>query len=76
MAEGQEISGMPATYGGIRFNTYIHPFRDDKFLNLTLYGEYEDLNGAALYKMEVAGFGSPSRWRSRAEPRSAPSNSA
>lgn len=58
MAEGQKISGMPATYGGVRFNTYIHPFRDDRLLNLTLYGEYEDLNGAALYKMEVAGFGS------------------
>ena len=57
MAEGQKISGMPATYGGARFNTYVHPFRDDRFLNLTLYGEYEDLNGAALYKMEVAGFG-------------------
>jgi len=57
VVEGQKISGMPATYGGIRFNTYIHPFRDDRFLNLTLYGEYEDLNGAALYKMEVAGFG-------------------
>jgi hypothetical protein len=57
MAEGQKISGMPATYGGMRFSTYIHPFRDDRLLNLTLYGEYEDLNGAALYKMEVAGFG-------------------
>ncbi len=57
MAEGQKISGMPATYGGMRFNTYIHPFRDDRLLNLTLYGEFEDLNGAALYKMEVAGFG-------------------
>jgi len=57
MAEGQKISGMPATYGGMRLNTYIHPFRDDRLLNLTLYGEYEDLNGAALYKMEVAGFG-------------------
>ena len=57
MAEGQKISGMPATYGGVRFNTYIHLFRDGRLLNLTLYGEYEDLNGAALYKMEVAGFG-------------------
>src|SRR5450759_4665512 len=57
MTEGQKISGMPATYGGIRLNTYFHLFRDDKLLNLTLYGEYEDLNGAALYKMEVAGFG-------------------
>ncbi len=57
MFEGQKISGMPATYGGARVNTYVHLFRDDRFLNLTLYGEYEDLNGAALYKMEVAGFG-------------------
>jgi len=57
MAEGQKISGMPATYGGYRLNTYVHPFRDDRWLNLTLYGEFEDLNGAALYKMEVAGFG-------------------
>ncbi len=57
MAEGQRISGMPATYGGQRLNTYLHLFRDDRWLNLTLYGEYEDLNGAALYKMEVAGFG-------------------
>ena len=58
MAEGQKISGMPATFGGLRYNTYFHLLRDDKLLNLTLYGEYEDLNGAALYKMEVAGFGS------------------
>jgi hypothetical protein len=57
MVEGQKISGMPVTYGGVRVNTYIHPFRDDRLLNLTLYLEYEDLNGAALYKMEVAGFG-------------------
>ena len=57
MAEGQKISGLPATYGGTRLNTYIHLFRDDRWLNLTLYGEYENLNGAALYKMEVAGFG-------------------
>ena len=57
MAEGQKIDGLPATYGGMRFNAYFHLFRDDRFLNLTLYGEYENLNGAALYKMEVAGFG-------------------
>ena len=57
MAEAQKISGMPAAYGGMRYNTYFHLFRDDRLLNLTLYGEYEDLNGAALYKMEVAGFG-------------------
>jgi hypothetical protein len=57
MAEGQKIDGLPATYGGMRYNAYFHLFRDDRLLNLTLYGEYEDLNGAALYKMEVAGFG-------------------
>jgi hypothetical protein len=58
MAEGQKIADLPATYGGWRFNTYIHVIEDNQWLNLTLYGEYEDLNGAALYKMEVAGFGS------------------
>jgi hypothetical protein len=58
MAEGQKIANLPATYGGMRLNTYVHVIQDDQWLNLTLYGEYEDLNGAALYKMEVAGFGS------------------
>ena len=58
MAEGQKIAGLPATFGGMRFSTYVHIFQDDQWLNLILYGEYEDLNGAALYKMEVAGFGS------------------
>jgi len=58
MTEGEKIEGEPATYGGMRYNTYYHLFPDDRFLNLTLYGEYEDLNEAALYKMEVAGFGS------------------
>ena len=57
MAEGQKIPGLPATFGGMRYATYYHLFRDDQFLNLTLYGEFEDLNGAALYKMEIAGFG-------------------
>ena len=57
MAEGQKIAGLPATYGGLRFNAYFRVFPDDHFLNFTLYGEFEDLNGAALYKMEVAGFG-------------------
>ena len=57
MVEGQKIAGLPVTYGGFRLNTYFHLFQDDRFLNLTLYGEYEDLNGAALYKMEIAGFG-------------------
>jgi hypothetical protein len=58
MTEGQKIANQSVTYGGMRFNTYIHVIEDEQYLNLTLYGEYEDLNGAALYKMEVAGFGS------------------
>jgi len=57
MAEEQKIFGLPATFGGLRLNTYFHLFPHDQLLNLTLYGEYEYLNGAALYKMEVAGFG-------------------
>ena len=57
MAEGEKIGGLPATYGGSRFNAYFRLFPQDHFLNFTLYGEYENLNGAALYKMEVAGFG-------------------
>jgi len=57
MAEGQKIIGQPITYGGLRFNTYFHVFPSDRLLNFTIYGEYEDLNAAALYKMEVAGFG-------------------
>ena len=58
MAEGQKIDGLSAAYGGMRLSTYFHVFKDKRLLNLTLYGEYEDLNGAALYKMEIAGFGS------------------
>jgi len=58
MTEGQNIAGMDAAFGGIRIGTYFHLFRDERFLNLTLYAEYEDLNGAALYKMEIAGIGS------------------
>jgi hypothetical protein len=57
MAEGQKISGLPTTYGGLRINSYVRVFPHDHLLNFTLYGEYEGLNGAALYKMEVAGFG-------------------
>jgi hypothetical protein len=57
MVEGQKIGGLPATYGGLRVNTYVRLFPHDELLHFTLYGEYEDLNGAALYKMEVAGFG-------------------
>jgi len=72
MAEGQKISGSPTTYGGMRLNTYFHLFRDDRFLNLTLYGEYENLNGAALYKMEVAGFGPEDLTEPLAEARRAP----
>jgi hypothetical protein len=57
MVEGQKIGGLPATYGGVRVNTYVRLFPHDDLLHFTLYGEYEGLNGAALYKMEVAGFG-------------------
>jgi hypothetical protein len=57
MAEGQKIFGLPVTYGGLRVNSYFRVFPHDHLLNFTLYGEYEGLNGAALYKMEVAGFG-------------------
>jgi hypothetical protein len=57
MAEGQKIFGLPTTYGGLRVNSYLRVLPDDHLLNFTLYGEYEGLNGAALYKMEVAGFG-------------------
>lgn len=57
MVEGEKIGGLPAVYGGLRVNTYVRLFPHDDILNFTLYGEYEGLNGAALYKMEVAGFG-------------------
>jgi len=57
MVEGQKISGLPVTYGGLRIGSYVRVFPHDHLLNVTLYGEYEALNGAALYKMEVAGFG-------------------
>jgi hypothetical protein len=57
MVEGQKISGSPATYGGLRINSSFRVFPHDHLLNFTVYGEYEGLNGAALYKMEVAGFG-------------------
>ena len=57
MVEGQKIGGLPTTYGGLRVNTYVRLFPHDDVVHLTLYGEYEGLNGAALYKMEVAGFG-------------------
>jgi len=57
MLEGQHILGLPATYGGLRINSYFRVFPHDHILNFTVYGEYEDLNAAALYKMEVSGFG-------------------
>ncbi len=57
MVEGQKISGMPFTYGGVRVNSYLRLFPKDHLLNFTVYGEYEGLNAAGLYKMEVAGFG-------------------
>ncbi len=57
MFEGEKIFGLPAAYGGMRFNTYFRLFPRDHWLHFTLYGEYEDLNQAALYKMEVSGFG-------------------
>jgi hypothetical protein len=57
MAEGQKIGGLPATFGGVRVNSYFQLFPHDHLLHLTLYGEYESLNQAALYKMEVSGYG-------------------
>ncbi|HEX7424736.1 MAG TPA: hypothetical protein VF311_12750 [Terriglobales bacterium] len=57
MTEGQKIFGLPTTYGGLRINSYFRVLPHDHLLNFTLYGEYEGLNGAGLYKMEVAGFG-------------------
>lgn len=57
MAEGQKILGLPVTYAGVRVNSYLRVFPHDSLLNFTIYCEYEGLNGAALYKMEVAGFG-------------------
>jgi hypothetical protein len=57
MMEGQKILGLPVTYGGLRINSWVRVFPRDHLLNFTVYGEYEGLNGAALYKMEVAGFG-------------------
>jgi hypothetical protein len=57
MAEGEKISGLSNTYGGLRFNTYYQLFPHDQLLHFTLYAEFEDLNQASLYKMEVSGFG-------------------
>lgn len=57
MAEGQKIRGLDNTFGGVRFNTYYQLFPHDRRFHFTLYAEYEDLNQASLYKMEVSGFG-------------------
>jgi hypothetical protein len=72
MAEGEKINGLPATYGGLRFNAYFRVFPEDHFLNFTLYGEFEDLNAAGLYKMEVAGFGGEDLEGSLREARNTP----
>ena len=72
MAEGQKISGLPSTYGGFRINSYCRLFPHDHLLNFTLYGEYEGLYGAALYKMEVAGFGGEDLEESLAQARRTP----
>jgi hypothetical protein len=72
MAEGQKIFGLPTTYGGFRVNSYVRVFPHDHLLNFTLYGEYEGLNGAALYKMEVAGFGGEDLEEPLAEARRTP----
>jgi len=57
MVEGQKIFGLPVTYGGLRIGSYLRLFPHDHRWNVTVYGEYEGLNGASLYKMEVTGFG-------------------
>lgn len=57
MTEEEKIFGLPVTFGGLRFDSYFRLLPHDHLLNFTLYGEYEDLNQAALYKMEVSGFG-------------------
>ena len=57
MAEGQKINGLPNTFGGVRFNAYYQLLPHDHLLHVTLYGEFEDLDQASLYKMEVSGFG-------------------
>jgi hypothetical protein len=38
MMEGQKIFGYPATYGGLRVNSYFRVFPHDHLLNFTLYG--------------------------------------
>jgi len=57
MAEGQKIGGLDNTFGGVRFNTYYQLFPHGHLFHVALYAEYEDLNQASLYKMEVSGFG-------------------
>src|SRR5664279_125326 len=73
MAEGQKIFGLPTTYGGLRVNSYLRVFPHDHVLNFTVYGEYEGLNEAGLYKMEVAGFGGENLSGPLAEARRTPS---
>jgi len=72
MAEEQRVSGLAATFGGLRFNTYFRLLARDHVLHFTLYGEFEDLNQAALYKMEVSGFGGEDLVGSLAAARNAP----
>ena len=72
MLEGQKIFGLPATYGGLRVSSLFRVFPHDHFLNFTLYGEYEGLNEAGLYKMEVAGFGGENLTGPLAEARRTP----
>jgi hypothetical protein len=50
MAERNKIAGLPVTYGGLRLNTSFRVFPKDHLLDFTVYGEFEDLNVAALYK--------------------------
>ena len=72
MAEGQKIFGLPTTYGGLRVSSCLRVFPHDHGLNFTVCGEYEGLNGAALYKMEVSGFGGEDLSRPLAEARRTP----
>ncbi|HUX68663.1 MAG TPA: hypothetical protein VMV31_14345 [Terriglobales bacterium] len=74
MAEEQHIAGLPLTFGGLRFNTYFRLLPRDRLLHFTLYGEYEDVNQAALYKMEVSGFGGEDLVGSLAAARNAPAH--
>lgn len=72
MFEGEKIFGLPTTYGGVRVSSSFRLFPHDHLLNFTLYGEYEGLNAAGLYKMEVAGFGGENLSGSLTEARRTP----